>query len=370
MTVTGEVTYLSSQGRVELLPASAAGLPGPDQVRVRSRWVGFCGTDREIVRGDMGRSPAGADRLVIGHEMAGVVVEVGRDVATVKPGKLVSALVRSGCGHCTSCSAGRADYCLTGECLEYGIAGLDGFARPEVVLPAEMLVAVPDHLGVLAVLAEPLSIVVKALEEAAFVCSRIPYRGGVGRAVVAGAGPIGLLASYLLRSRGHAVTTVDTRDGSSRSATIARSAGATYVQLPREHQASAVAALGPADLVVEATGDALLAFELLQALGPAGVLVWVGCSASERWGEVDVGRALQSAIANHHAVIATVNASRQHVEEAVVALETLARAPGFADIITAILPPERFDEALRSHPDEIKQVVEFPSPEFSGTFVA
>lgn len=366
MTVTGEVTFLPSEGRVELLPPSATQSLRPDEVRVRTRWVGFCGTDREIVNGEMGRCPAGSDRLVIGHEMAGVVAEVGGEVARVKPGQLVVALVRRGCGRCTSCSAGRADYCLTGECLEHGIAGLDGFARPEVVLPADMLVVVPDQLGVLAVLAEPLSIVVKALEEATFLRSRIPDRGRVGRAVVAGAGPIGLLATYLLRSCGHAVTTFDARDTSSPSAKIVRSAGATYVQLPRERPRSDLAALGPAELIIEATGDALLAFELLQALGPAGVLVWVGCSASGRLAEFDVGRALRSAIAGHHAVIATVNASRQHIEAAVAALDVLAPARGFADIITALLPPERFDDALRSHSDEIKQVVEFPPLESYG----
>src|SRR5262252_6336842 len=69
------------------------------EVMVRIREVGICGTDREICAFQYGTPPPGSDRLVLGHEALGEVVEVGAGVRTLAPGDLVALTVRRPCDH-------------------------------------------------------------------------------------------------------------------------------------------------------------------------------------------------------------------------------------------------------------------------------
>ncbi len=330
--------------------------------------VGFCGTDREIVHGQLGRLPPGSDHLVLGHEMVGVVAEVGDRATDLRPGQLVTAMVRSACRRCVPCALGRPDYCLSGQYSEFGIAGLDGFAQPAINICSSMVVPVPREVASFAVLTEPLAVVVKALDQASTVLARIPGRlsdtprWGEGlHAVVAGAGTIGVLSTYLLSDRGFTVTTLDVQPAGSAAARLVQQADAQYVQVSSEDARSAAQSVGPADVVLEATGDARLAFELLRTLAPGAVMVWIGSSGHDgRAAEsFDIGRAQRRAVANHHAVIGTVNASRSDFAEAIKALGALTRRAGFAGIITSVLPPERFAEAIAPRRDAIKQVVAF-----------
>src|SRR5512142_1672718 len=99
----------------------------PDEVKLRVVRVGICGTDREEASGGRARAPRGQSELVIGHEMMGQVVEVGKAVTRVKPGDYAVFTVRRGCGKCLPCQMNRSDMCLTGQYLERGIWGLDGY---------------------------------------------------------------------------------------------------------------------------------------------------------------------------------------------------------------------------------------------------
>src|SRR5262249_20340500 len=90
---------------------------GERDVMVRIREVGVCGTDREISSFHYGTPAPGSDRLVLGHEALGEVVEVGSGVRTLVPGDLVALTVRRPCEvkTCVACRAGRQDFCVTGE---------------------------------------------------------------------------------------------------------------------------------------------------------------------------------------------------------------------------------------------------------------
>lgn len=364
-----EIAYYPDAATARLRPAARHREPGEGEAVVRVLRVGFCGTDREIVRGGIGALPDGASSMVLGHEMVG---ELAAPAPGVRAGTLVVPTVRRGCGSCAPCVADRSDFCLTGRYTEHGITRADGFATPFVVLPVPQLVEVPPEVGLLAVLAEPLSIVEKALDQARVVLGRVPGlevdadAWGTGRrALVAGAGPIGLLAVYLLHERGFDVEVIDLRPDDSLSATIATAAGAEYVRVAGDRPALA-AARPPADVVIEATGDPLLAFELLGALGPAGVLVWLGVGPPHRQASFDVGAALLAAVLNHHAVVASINSSRAHFERALRDLDVLRARPGFERLVTAVLPPERFEEAIWPGGEAIKQVVAF-APDPGGT---
>src|SRR5262245_35709266 len=101
---------------------------GEREVMVRIREVGICGTDREISEFKYGKPAFGSDRLVLGHEALGEVVETGSGVRTLAPGDLVALTVRRPCDveECVACRAGRQDFCISGRFVERGIHDADG----------------------------------------------------------------------------------------------------------------------------------------------------------------------------------------------------------------------------------------------------
>src|SRR3954471_87462 len=106
---------------VSLVNIPEPDITAPDQVKIKVRQVGICGTDREEVAGGRADAPAGKNQLVIGHEMFGEVVEVGGAVTKVRKGDFGVFMVRRGCGKCTACLNERSDMCYTGAYTERGI---------------------------------------------------------------------------------------------------------------------------------------------------------------------------------------------------------------------------------------------------------
>ena len=361
------IAYLSDAKSTSLMAAIDPGAPGRRDVLIRTELVGFCGTDREIVQGGIAVPPDGDGSLVLGHEAVGIVAEVGQDVVGLAAGDRVVPMVRLGCETCRPCLAGRSDYCLTGDYLEYGITRLHGFARPRVLVPEAATLKVPQGLGRVAVLAEPLSVIEKTLEQAAMVLGRIPgmlqegreWGRGV-RALVTGAGSIGVLTAYLLTQLGFDVEVMDLRSVDSLAATLVTAAGAAYVKAdPDRTPGDSVAPLKKADLVVEATGDPVLAIELLGKVAPGGALMLVGVSGETKMLTIDAGATVLRAVLGHHAIMGTVNSSRANYVKALDDLVVLKERPRFTDIITEVLPPERFQEAIWPTGEAVKQVVSF-----------
>ncbi len=185
--------------RVEDVPAVEA---REGEVLLRTLEVGVCGTDREISEGHFGAPPVDKSLLVLGHESLAVVE---RDGYGFTRGQLVTAIVRRSCGHCLACAEESPDSCLTGDYSERGIARLDGYDRELVAEDPAQLVAIPKSLGRLGVLAEPASICERALRHSRTIGGRQPWQ--LERALVIGAGAIGLLTTYLLRLADVEVTT-------------------------------------------------------------------------------------------------------------------------------------------------------------------
>lgn len=342
-------------GRLDQVPV---GTPGKGQVLLRVLRVGICGTDAEIDSGLYGGAPAGSDRLVLGHEAQVRVEAVGPGVGGLQPGQLAVAIVRRPCPEmCPPCASGRWDLCTTGHYQERGIMHLDGFLRERLVDDAAFVVPVPEALEPVSVLIEPLSVVVKAIAEADRV--REPVVGQARRALVTGAGPIGLLAVLALRQRGMEVWVLDRQPEDSPKAQLATAAGARYVNdaaTPLER----VAGVGRFDLAVEATGYAPLVFRAMGLLARNAALALTGVTSGHREIAIDANAINASMVLENHVVIGSVNADRAHYEQAVrdlTAWET--RWPGLtARLITARYPLERFREALAPSAADIKRVVE------------
>src|SRR5512140_606508 len=120
------IANTTNTSELKLVERPEPELAGDDEVKMRVLRVGICGTDREEAAGGRSRAPAGQKELVLGHEMFGQVVEVGKNVRRVKPGDHAVFTVRRGCGKCLPCKMNRPDMCLTGLYHERGIWGLDG----------------------------------------------------------------------------------------------------------------------------------------------------------------------------------------------------------------------------------------------------
>ena len=179
--------------------------------------VGICGTDKEIASFQYGTPPEGSEYLVIGHESLGEIVEAGPGVSKLKQGDLVVATVRRPCNHpeCMACRAGRQDFCYTGDFTERGIKERHGYMAEFVVEEERYLNLVPRELRDVAVLVEPLTIAEKSLTQLRQIQQRLPWDcfskpGNIPndghRAVVLGAGPVGLLGAMALVIGGFEVT--------------------------------------------------------------------------------------------------------------------------------------------------------------------
>lgn len=341
----------------------------PDEVKLRVLRVGICGTDREEAAGGRARAPEGRQELVIGHEMFGQVVETGKAVTRVKSGDYAVFTVRRGCGKCLPCAMNRPDMCRTGEYRERGIWGLDGYQTEYVVDKEQYVVQVPQELKSVGVLSEPCSVAEKAIDEAVrlqFV--RLPDALATpdwlqGRhCLVAGLGPIGLLAALALRLRGAEVFGLDIVDIDTARAKWLAGIGGHYVDGRQMPSNQVNEALGPVDLIVEATGIAALEFNLLDALAPDGVYVLTGIPGGHRPIEIQGSDLISRLVLGNQVMVGSVNAARDHFQMAVDDLLTAYLRWGnhLDRLITNRYPPTEFTAALEHHSkDEIKVVLEW-----------
>ena len=241
------------------------------------------------------------------------------------------------------------DYCPPGRYLEHGIWGLHGHAAEYSVTDASYLVKVPKEIADVAVLMEPLSVVEKGVE-----IGIAAYQQRLGRrperALVLGAGPVGLLAAMVLRLMGISVTAVATSPHDSLKARMVREIGDAYIDITHEGLS------GTYDIVVEATGAPLMALEGLKRLGPGGVEVLLGVYPSG--GRVDdVGRLLTEAVLNN--VVGSVNAGVKHFEAAARHLKEAKEM--FGDwakrLVTKTAKLDNYHEAYSWTRDDIKTVL-------------
>ncbi|HEU4634506.1 MAG TPA: alcohol dehydrogenase catalytic domain-containing protein, partial [Flavisolibacter sp.] len=221
---------------VSLRDVAEPKVSAPDDVKIKIRQVGICGTDREEVSGGRADAPAGKKELIIGHEMFGEVVETGEDVTTVAPGDYAVFTVRRGCNECPACLNNRSDLCYTGKYTERGIKGADGFQAQYVVDKEKYLVKVPESIKEIGVLTEPMSVAAKAIDEALIVQgARLKDIGPAEhwlegkKALVAGIGAIGLMAAFALQLRGAHVIGMDVVDEDSLRPQLLKQIGGTYV---------------------------------------------------------------------------------------------------------------------------------------------
>jgi threonine dehydrogenase-like Zn-dependent dehydrogenase len=333
---------------------------GEREVKVRIREVGICGTDREIADFHYGTPPPRSDRLVLGHEALGEVVEIGSGVRTLVPGDLVALTVRRPCDDpaCLACRAGRQDFCISGGFTERGIKGADGFMTELVVDEERYLVRVPRALAEVGVLIEPLTVVAKGAVDLDAILRRYPWEPLGLRALVLGAGPIGLLAAMMLVARNATTFVYSLEAADSDRATLTRSFGAEYISAGDTTLSDLPKRVGGADIVFEAVGTAKVAFGALAALAPNGLFILSGIPISHAPIEIDLDAIMRDIVLKNQVLFGTVNASRSAFEAAVRQLEQFMGLfpAAVRSLITHGAKLEDVPELLR-RPRGIKQVI-------------
>ena len=191
---------LPEPGKLEIRDVPTP-VPGPQEVLCRIRAVAICGSDPEIIRGDLAGTWPPSYPFIPGHEWAGEVVEVGEGVLDFKAGDRVSGQAHKGCGYCRNCLSGRYNLCENYGRPEsghrhYGFVSPGAYAQYNVYSIKSIT---PIPAGV--------SFREGALVDSAGVALHGLELSGVttgGTVAVIGPGPIGLVTMRLARTMGAA----------------------------------------------------------------------------------------------------------------------------------------------------------------------
>ena len=331
-------------------------VPEPDpregSVLVEAIAVGVCGTDVEIAEGKYGWAPPGHDRLILGHESLGRVLDPGPS-GSLKKGDLVVGIVRRPDGvPCPACAVGEWDMCRNGQYTERGIKEIHGYMSERWRIEPEYAMKVDSSLGLLGVLLEPMTVITKALEQVVAVGHRSFWEANT--VLVTGAGPIGLLAACSARLKGKEVHVLD-RVENGLKPELVRALGATY------HSGSVMDLDFEPDVIIECTGVGAVIADTFQKIGSGGVVCLTGVGQGGRSGYA-VADVSAKVVLKNNVIVGSVNANKRHWYKASQALAQADRA-WLSRLITRREKPEDFRKALDRKPDDIKVVIQFSEVE-------
>jgi L-iditol 2-dehydrogenase len=259
------VLYAPRDIRVEQRPVPK---PGRGEVLIEVKAVGVCGSDVHwYEHGKIGpyvvREP-----LILGHEAAGVIVDVGEGTPKNRIGQRVTIEPGIPDGICEQCRAGRYNLCP--NVRFFATPPIDGAFTNYVTLPGDFAYALPDGMtDEEGAMMEPVSVCLWA-------CRKAQLQGG-DHVLITGAGPIGLITMKVAFALG--ATQVTITDILPQRLEAARKLGATRtVNVAEEPLASAKL---EADILIECSGNETALIDGVRSLRPAGRAIVVGMNASE-----------------------------------------------------------------------------------------
>ena len=246
--------------------------PGPGQVAVRVGAGGICGSDLHYFHDGGFGTIRVREPMVLGHEIAGKVAELGEGVTGLAVGQTVAVNPSLPCNACRYCLSGLQMHCL--DMRFYGSAmrfpHVQGGFRQTLVCEAVQAVPAPDGVSVSeAAFAEPLAVCLHAVERAGPMVGR--------RVLITGAGPIGLLTAMAARRAGAAFICVT--DLVDEPLALARkiAADATLnVASDPEGLKAHEADKGGFDVMFECSGNQRALSGAFAAVRPRGIIVQVG----------------------------------------------------------------------------------------------
>lgn len=327
-----------------LVQVAEPGEPALGQVLCRTLELGVCGTDREILKSAKPLTPAGEERLILGHECLARIETVGAGVADFRPGDVVVPVVR----RALPGQSRRADLLPFGAFTERGIVREHGFSQPLWLDRPEYLFRVPVEIVDLAVLAEPLSCSEKGANEATIL-----QRARLGDAawtaadppqvLVTGMGPIGFAGVLAALARGWPVTMLGRDEPDSFRAQLVKRLGGRYQQLAKADRKDFDIERNGHDLLLECTGNDEVLLQTAALVRSCGVIVWLGSDRVPKPAMHNVQKLVREGLLRNHLHIGCVNAAPRDFSDALAHLALLAkdRRTELAALITARVKPEQ-----------------------------
>ncbi len=319
---------------------------GADDVLVRVRACGICGSDVHGMDGKTGRR---IPPLVMGHEAAGEVVETGANVSDLRAGDRVTFDSTVYCGRCFHCARGEANLCDNREVLGVspGPYRRHGAFAEYVSVPRRIMYRLPDTLSYEhAAMIEAVSVAVHAV-------NLTPVRLG-DSAVVVGSGMIGLLTMQAAKHAGCTrVIAVDTDEGRLK---LALEAGATDAINPKTTDAAAaireLTGGRGADIAIECVGATDPVRTAIAAVRKGGAVTLVGNVAP------DIDLPLQSVVTRQIRLQGSCASNGEYP----ACIDMMARGAIQVDrLISAVAPleegPSWFDRLYRHEPNLMKVIL-------------
>ncbi len=325
--------------------------PSPEEgsVLVRALAMGVCGTDAEIIRADYGWAPPDQERLILGHESLGEVLEAPADSGFAEGDLVVGIVRRPDPVPCACCAAGEWDMCRNGRYTERGIKERHGYGSERWRVEPAFAVRLDPALRAVGVLLEPASILAKAWDHIERIRSRACT--DAARVLVTGAGPVGLLGALMATQRGFETHVLDVVEDGPKPELVA-ALGATYHAVPIPE-----AGVEP-DIIIEATGVGQVVLDAIGGTARDGIVCLTGVSSGGHTIPIDIGQTNRTLVLGNDVVFGSVNANRHHYELAADALAQ-ADAGWLERLITRRVPLEDFRDALEHRPDDVKTVITF-----------
>jgi len=334
------VAKLTRPNTLEVVEEAFKQEPAKGQVVVKVQDVGICGTDLHIFRGE--RADVQLPR-VMGHELSGVVTQIGEDVETLKVGDRVVLDPVVSCGKCHMCTTGHPNVCRDVKC--YGVQA-DGGYKDYIVVDANKLYVFPEKYSfVEAALAEPFSIAANILERAAL------QKGE--NVVIIGSGTIGLCTAQAAKGLGARVLITDVVD--SKLELAKQNECDCVINSTREDLAQAVTTFASdgVDVIIDCVGIAPLLKQCLNLATPLTRIVVIGFDGKEAGiAPVEITKRELTLVGSRMNAL-KFSTVIQWLEDGII-------KP--ACMVTRVFPIEQIQEAFEfalSHPETIKTVISF-----------
>lgn len=350
---TGSTTMLAARYygpgdiRIDRVPLP---VPAANQVLIRNEMCGICGTDlHEYAEGPIFAPTATTPDpltgecapVVLGHEMVGIVEEVGAEVNDISVGARVVVEPRQTCGECDQCASGHRNRCAKAATI--GLQGGGGGLAEYVAIDANLVFDIGDLPAEIGAIVEPLAVARHAVMRANAEISGV-------RAVVVGAGPIGVLITWVLKGLGAADVVVIEPDARRRERAL--TFGATQILDPCDVDEVAQWH-SRADLAFECAGLGVALQSCLEVVEPGGTVVNVAISGKPT--QIDPLAFMTKEVillgticyaGDHQATIDLLQSTQFHVENFITSMI------GLEDVV-----PQGLNELAERAGDHLKIVV-------------
>ena len=330
-TMKAVVKYDNVAGATEVREVPVPSI-GPDDVLVETAYIGICGSDPHMHHNKV--SYKVNVPLILGHEFAGVIAEVGANVSGWKVGDRVTSETHADyCGKCVLCRTNNYHVCR--ERKGYGFQ-IDGAFAKYVRVPSRILHKVPENVSLKeAALTEPLCVAYSSLVK------HSPLKPG-DLVVIIGPGPIGLLCTKIASILGASDIVVVGTDGDDARMEIAKKMGATMT-INSSQQDPVPIIMGMRDgyganLVVDAAGFSPTLKLSLDVVRPCGQINKIG------WGPGPVGFSLDQLISKAVALQGTFSHTWDVWEKCLVLMGE--RTVDLGEVITHELPLDQWQKGF------------------------